>query len=357
METTAGVAVCITGELRTLLELPVVRTFTRRVSEPLVAHWKRADTHMAIVVPRVNHTMLRHSIDAAYLPRSLVILERTHTTAIFDRPPNPRCRVNKEPAMYNRRGDVSVLSQWIAIARCYQNAEKTERSDGQRYAWMMRVRTDLAYFEDVPLAAGPLDGAWAYVPSNGMTADSIFRCMNDQIFICPRALCRPYFTLTELWTSSFCRGTSQPDGSIFATDSHSPNGVNGPPDSSYYIPPPPSLAAPLGRMSAQWFLFARYSLRRGVPCCANETSAACCGLLREVSWPYSIAREVGADGRPTIECHARLASYAALNPRAKDFARRPSFWRNTSRLMRECEALKGEWAGSYRGRRGIYRRE
>ena len=33
---TVGVAVCITGELRTLLELPVVRTFRRRVSEPLV---------------------------------------------------------------------------------------------------------------------------------------------------------------------------------------------------------------------------------------------------------------------------------------------------------------------------------
>jgi len=43
-------------------------------------------------------------------------------------------------------------------------------------------------------------------------------------------------------------------------------------------------------MSAQWYFFARYSTRAGTPCGAREQTERCCGMLREVSWPYSIAR-------------------------------------------------------------------
>ena len=66
-------------------------------------------------------------------------------------------------------------------------------------------------------------------------------------------------------------------------------------------------------------------------------------MLREVAWPYSIAREGRGARRPSLECATRLASYPVLRPASKDFARRPSFWADTTRLLGECRALEREW--------------
>ena len=59
-----------------------------------------------------------------------------------------------------------------------------------------------------------------------MTDDPIYRCMNDQVFLCPRKLCRPYFTLLELWSSPHCNASaSHAARSIFAPSPDEPHGA------------------------------------------------------------------------------------------------------------------------------------
>lgn len=162
------------------------------------------------------------------------------------------------------------------------------------------MRTDLVYFAPIPLVTSattraPLSESFVYVPAGGMTWVASFRCMNDQAFLCPRHLCRPYFRLLELWTSPLCNATvptstatmgataeGQATGgtaeagalaaprSIFAGDFRAngirangfranananglrANGVHAPPSAAYVLPRPPP--EPLGGgkpMSAQ----------------------------------------------------------------------------------------------------------
>ena len=102
--------------------------------------------------------------------------------------------------------------------------------------------------------------------------------------------------------------------------------------------PPPERHRP--HMSAQWYFFARFATRPGAPpCTAREPTERCCGpWLRELAWPYSIAR-----GRSSLECQFRLSEYPARRPSDPDFARRPSFFANQSALLARCRALQGEW--------------
>lgn len=203
-----------------------------------------------------------------------------------------------------------------------------------RYAWMMRLRTDLVYYADVP----PLSATHALVSASGMTADPLYRCMNDQVLICPRHLCRPYFRLLELWSSPHCNATAAQEPSIFASTLE-PHGMRGPPDAPFRMPlPPPEQRRK--HMSAQWYFFARYSIRAGAPACKpREPTARCCGpFLREFAWPYSIAR-----GRSSLECQFRLAEYPARKPSDLDAAHRPSFFANLSSHLLACRQMQIEW--------------
>ena len=138
------------------------------------------------------------------------------------------------------------------------------------------------------------------------------------IFVCPRALCRPYFELIELWTNKHCvpaswshvvaserwgwaaavslspeGRTTLPAGNIFAdARSGSPNGQHGPPDVPYWLPPLPS------RIDSHWYFYARYN--DGRPCTTRPHGSTveptrCCGLVAELLWPYAIARQCKFD--------------------------------------------------------------
>ena len=333
-DSSSRVAVCVTGLQRSLLELPVVRTYNTHIVTPLTTAHHLVHTHLAIVVrPNINgsHTRLRESASVAYSPQTieLIPLVESETWSANS------CGVRTNRTWANPRGDMSVLAQWYAIGQCYGTVEAAEQSGGWRYAWMLRVRTDLVYYSDVPLPS-TLSPKHAYVSSSGMTNDPLYRCMNDQIMLCPRGLCRPYFKLLELWTSPHCQAGSATD-SIFATTRTEPHGAQGPPEAAFTLPlPPPEARRP--HMSAQWYFFARYSLRKGAPCTAKQSTERCCGLLREIAWPYSIAR-----GRSSLECQFRLAEYPARRPSEPDAAHRPSFYSNVSVLLRRCRELQGEW--------------
>ena len=198
--TSSRVAVCVTGLQRSLLELPVVRTYNTHIVKPLTTAHHQVHTHLAIVVrPNINgsHTRLCESASVAYSPQTieLIPLVESETWSANS------CGVRTNRTWANPRGDMSVLAQWYAIGQCYGTVEAAEQSGGWRYAWMLRVRTDLVYYSDVPLPS-TLSPTHAYVSSSGMTNDPLYRCMNDQIMLCPRGLCRPYFKLLELWTSA-----------------------------------------------------------------------------------------------------------------------------------------------------------
>ncbi len=334
---------CITGVQRALLEPPVVQSFHEHVRTPLEESGFIVDVHLAIVLPdssmakAANLTRLREQADAAYRARSMSLLPMSETKAWFGRSTRSECAVRANRTWANRHGDVSVLLQWVAIRRCFDAVLETEQLRG-RYEWLLRLRTDMVYYADVPLLRN-LSTTSAYVSSSGMTDDPLYRCMNDQIFLCPRQLCRPYFALLELWESPYCNAT-QATANIFATSQSEPNGAASAPGAPYLLPlPPPEKHR--AHMSAQWYFFARYSVTHGHPCRPFERTEQCCGMLREVAWPYSIAR-----GRTSLECQFRLGDYPARRPIDKDFKQRPSFYVNASLFKQRCRLLQARWRSS-----------
>mgnify|MGYP006974803462 CR=1 FL=1 len=114
---------------------------------------------------------------------------------------------------------------------------------------------------------------------DGTSGSRMYACANDMIFVCPRALCRPYFELLELWTSPHCTPASWPQvapserwgvaaavginakgravlpaRTIFADErTGAPNGMSGPPTEPYWLPPKPK------KMDVHYYFYARYS--------------------------------------------------------------------------------------------------
>ena len=200
-----AVALCLTGELRTLLSLPVRQSYERHVIHAMDRQYS-VDAHLAIVVPTAMNTKerqhLRYELRSAYDPRSIEFLNDTASSAVLLQG-NSRCKLDTTSRWANARGDLSVLAQWHAIGICYDSCETYERESGRLYSWMMRLRTDLVHFSNVAQLR-VLSTDLVYVPSTGMTGDPAYRCMNDQAFLCPRRLCRPYFRLLELFSSPHC---------------------------------------------------------------------------------------------------------------------------------------------------------
>jgi hypothetical protein len=169
---TDRVAVCVTGLQRSLLQHPVTSTFHAHVIRPL-SRFFDVHAHFALVVrPDVNgsHAQLARSIVAVYAPRSLVLTPLEQSEAWMTRTPSS-CTVRTNRTWANPNGDRSVLAQFFAIGQAYASVEAAEASGGFRYAWLLRTRTDLAFFADVPLPGAALEPSHAYVSASGMTGD------------------------------------------------------------------------------------------------------------------------------------------------------------------------------------------
>ncbi|KAL1524731.1 hypothetical protein AB1Y20_019614 [Prymnesium parvum] len=301
----SSIAVCISGLERTLLSLPVVQTFHEHVLAPLRRLASRVDTYITLLNDSFPHASRLHEALAASYPSAHVQLLHTRPLPPFRcelhgshlAGPNGSVPFNgtEKRAVRHAR---SILTQWVGIRACYEQVVAAELRRGEQYTLLLRTRTDIVYLRDVPLDPPMLRGGEAYVPAGGMSERHEAKCMNDHIFLCPRKLCRPYFHLLELWESERCDPRAAT--TIFAL----PRGealllqhAAAPPEAPFTLPTPPPAA------NAEWFFFARYT-RDGALCAAGQPASQCCGLLRELRWPYAIARGTAAGGY--VECRQRV---------------------------------------------------
>ena len=293
-------AIVMAGEPRSALSEPVQHSFRRRLLNVLEAAGHAVDLHMTAVLGRGSsgtgsdaEAALFAKVVRAYRPASHSVLNASDTWSAFGsfRCPHGGARFghNDQGSIYAWRNAELVLVQWVAIRACYRQLEAHERASGFRYDWIVRTRFDLAYLADLPLAR--LSPESAFIPYG------IVPCHSDHIFVCPRALCRPYFTLLEIFESPHC--VVAPRGKLAMTtvrgpfasgEPLQPHGASGPPDAPFAV-----VTQPDG-VDQQWYALARYG--DGRICKDGDVLPDCCGapLLRLIEWPYAIVRGNAASG-------------------------------------------------------------
>ena len=328
-----AVAVCITGQRqRTLVSMPVASSYWLHVVEAHRAVGHTVDTFL-VVVGRWQgreHAGERKAIADVYAPTRLVLFEERGLDTL-----HLHCRPPRDRRYFSR------LTQFIAIREAFRQLEAHELAAGVTFSWIYRTRTDLVYLAATPFAqAGLLEPSDAavrsavYVPAGVDDSAPSHACMNDMLFACPRALCRPHFMLLELFESPHCnltacgRGCGSSGGPVVPP---LPRGIDGPPRAPFALPTAP-------RHRGEWYAYARYSSPVGSFCPSDprERPRLCCGpRLREVVWPLSLARpahKTRHSSRRNVECTRRLAVAARSEHRA---ALHP--------FVAPCVALRAAW--------------
>jgi hypothetical protein len=209
-------------------------------------------------------------------------------------------RENVSTAFYQ-----DVLPQWRALRHAYMNVVVIERQVRRKpYTWILRTRTDIAYFQDVPIAS--LSQDFAYVPMFGMSRSPRFMCQNQQIFACPRRYCRPYFMLLELFEHEECADTWGLDPITggrrmwnWILDGFENEYRVWTPNERYAMPSTPDYDYEHRPISAEWYWLARYN--DGDYCHGEWYSTECCGLVREMIYAYAVVR--GTESAPMFGCH------------------------------------------------------
>ena len=298
--------VCITGLLRSLLHPLVHESYAERIVAPLARAGVTVATHIVVVGKwaALNHTQLEQAIRDTYTVESLQLLA--------PQSPRYRCRPSQLGARHVLPSH--VLAQFVAIRHCLAAVTRAEHSRGAPYSYLMRARTDIYWMEELPLAHILAAARYrAIVPQFGMGPPGTPAYFNDHLFVCPRALCRPFFELLEIFESEHCRenhdhahyqgrdlmlGAEQQTsarrlGSIFLTN-HS---LRHAPDRPFL------LTHPRAGIDAQWYAVARYSASAQA---ANDAVDSRCRSryhpvchrngtrLAAVRWVYTIA---GAEAR------------------------------------------------------------
>ena len=137
-------------------------------------------------------------------------------------------------------------------------------------------------------------------------------CTNDHMFICPRDLCRAYFTLLELWESDHCVPMPPPGSEaqpapplIYATSpvANTALVMNAAPSQNFSVPAPPDRSGPLS--FPEWYILARYTTPPARCSIAEpDGGAACCGLMAVFAYPYAMAR--GDSSAGFVSCSSSL---------------------------------------------------
>ena len=314
------VAVCVSGMTRTLFAHAVSQSLREHVLSAIHRDGFASQLFMTVVgdwaASAAVASATEQQIWGLYAPQGLRLLQDVGWPA-YERSMKS-CRVPRPRKVAPPHLQGLVL-QWLGVASCYAQVEEAEATRRQRYGWLLRLRTDLVYYGDLPSLRN-LPKSAVYVPAAGMTIDSDWRCMNDHIFLCPRALCRPYFMQSELRTSRHCRSTetSGEDAGIInvgTCKSNTPHDRcmlyahrdgaeltlgslvrDGPPDRPFTLPP--GMRSGRARLHATHF----YLFYADAPPVVRD-GAASCGLIKEIKWGYSIAR--GNESHGGVNCNSR----------------------------------------------------
>jgi len=361
-----GVAVLVAGLLRALLSFPVTLTYYTHVVQPL-EHAGLPTTTFVVVVTNpacssaaqggvtrcvrdalddnitANETQALRSAVMKSFPNVAafhLIPEESWTESVTCAPWNNESMADMHNSpdgrpRSHRSFATRILQQWDTLRHGYRMIKSAEEQRGFQYEWILRTRTDTVFFEDIGaiIAASARDRV--YVPRNGMSSLLEQRCQNDLLFWCPRDLCRPYFTVLELFDSSHCQGASRDldhdisaKPSIFA-ERHGgrlqPNGKDGPPTRNFWLPfeaqkgPAPRNAsdptsAAVEHYEADWWFLARYS--EGAAC-TSFSDAECCGVVDDQSSVAFALAQFDSDGTPSfIDCEARMLATRPYDPAA-----------------------------------------
>ena len=392
----AGVAVAIVGILRALISEPVSSTYRTSVVEPLERAGLPVDTFIVVVsdasdscggvtshpgcgrdqmdnnVFTESEAELRAAVQRAYAPIEFRVIPERDCVQDFV----PGCEAwNSESTNDTGTGaagprsvrdfNTRILQQWATNQAAYERILAAEETRGQRYAWILKTRTDVVFFQSLgSFIASSARRDRVYAPRNGMSPFLDQRCQTDLLFWCPRELCRPYFMLLEIFSSQFCRGAARSlDNdtaavpSIFAQHGPAggwvPNGVAGPPSASYWLPYTPQTgteyqsSAPVEPVSprglhiaADYWWVARYSQGRA---CTSWTDGECCGLIDDsMHLAYAVALFNDSGAPDHIDCEVRMTT---LVPPVDDVQQR---LRPTIQRCERMSALWGQtpWYGS-----------
>lgn len=251
--------------------------------------------HSSLSLASYNHTLLREAIRDAYAAEAV--------TALAPRSPNYRCpppELSRSTSRFSF-GTTDVLIQFVAIRRCYAMLVAAEQRRGQQYAYVMRLRTDILYMEDMPIAAILKERGeqQVFVPQFGMgPPQRSNRCLNDHLFVCPRRMCRPLFELLEIFENPYCTENTVAGSIFFSSQS-----LERPPSAPFFLWHPPS------SVSSQAYILARHSANATMIAkaltsrCDGEPECGCGhgSQVTQLRWIYTIVAQssvstVGARG-------------------------------------------------------------
>lgn len=272
------------GELRTLLSKTVTDSFLKYVPAN--------DVHMA-VVGDIDDAM-QERVYAVYRPVSFRVVNESLACAEKD-DTQFKTRMPCQPQEWP---GCRMLIAWESMRDGYADVEASERKRGKPYAWILRLRTDIVFFDYLRIER--LNPRFVHLPtSDAMNKAEYARFTNDHFFACPRDLCYPYFSLLDLWESPLCDPTGNAPPGIFGKVDHetgtlTPNVI---PTKAYSIP-----IVPPGVKFTEWYILARYSKDGAcLPDDGVSMDQDTCGLIHEFELLYAL--KSGGELIDRMRCH------------------------------------------------------
>jgi len=202
----AKVAVLISGSFRALctpefygnVQARVIRPTKSAGHEVLLFISTHATTTGEGEVPVDNGRFKYSNGDTHFSNKCSEMLKELRPAVLHLRDAADQLQINQRcpDAVHTDEHPWKFYTQFWALYQLYTKLVAYETFVSARVDYIIKLRTDTFLFENLPVQL--LQGATtAYVPRGVMTCDPQFVLLNDHIFICPRDLCAPYFSVAK----------------------------------------------------------------------------------------------------------------------------------------------------------------